>query len=84
MPKNIIGITRTEDQTELAKLYSLSSVFVNPSTEETFGLVAAEAMACGTPAIVTNSTACPEIINNNVGFIVPPNDSNAIYENIKK
>ena len=51
LPKNIIGITATENQNELAHLYSLANVFVNMSLEETFGLVTAEAMACGTPVI---------------------------------
>jgi len=61
MPPNIVGITRTENQQELAQLYSGADVFVNPSKEETFGLVTAEAMACGTPVVVYDSTACAEI-----------------------
>lgn len=61
MPSNIIGITRTENQQELAQLYSAANVFVNPSKEETFGLVTAEAMACGTPVVVYDSTACAEV-----------------------
>ena len=63
LPPNIIGIRRTENQTELAQLYSRANIFVNPSKEETFGLVTAEAMACGTPTIVYNSTACAEVID---------------------
>jgi glycosyltransferase involved in cell wall biosynthesis len=51
---------RTWDQEELIRLYTAADVFYNPSIEETFGLVTAEALACGTPAVVMNSTACPE------------------------
>lgn len=61
LPPHIIGIRRTENQKELAQLYSRANVFVNPSKEETFGLVTAEAMACGTPVIVYDSTACAEV-----------------------
>lgn len=73
LPKKIIGITKTENKTELVKLYSAANVFVNTSKEETFGLVTAEAMACGTPVIVYDSTACAEIIDKECGFIMPVN-----------
>lgn len=62
LPHNIICIERTEDRDELANLYSAANVFVNASREETFGLVTAEAMACGTPVVVFDSTACAEVI----------------------
>lgn len=60
LPANCIGIQSTWDREELVKIYSAADVFYNPSVEETFGLVTAEAIACGTPAVVMNSTACPE------------------------
>ncbi|MFA6308348.1 MAG: glycosyltransferase [Clostridia bacterium] len=84
LPKNIIGIARTENQTELAELYSTADVFVNCSTEETFGMVTAEAMACGTPVIAYDSTACAEIVDVNTGFIIKPHDIKSIYDAIKK
>lgn len=64
LPDGIIGIQRTQSIDELAELYSAAEVFVNPSREETFGLTTAEALACGTPAIVYKGTACEEIIAN--------------------
>lgn len=60
LPDNCLGKERTWDQEELIRLYTAADVFYNPSMEETFGLVTAEALACGTPAAVMNSTACPE------------------------
>ncbi len=66
-----ICIDRTESLDELAEYYSLADVFVNTSLEETFGLTTAEALACGTPAIVFGSTACPEIIDESTGICVP-------------
>ncbi len=49
---------------ELAALYNLASVFVLPSLREGFGLPVLEAMACGTPVIVSNRTSLPEIAGN--------------------
>lgn len=62
MPKNVIGLERTWNQQELIDIYSAADLFLNPSVEETFGLVTVEAMACGTPVVVVNSTASPELI----------------------
>lgn len=60
LPENCIGMERTWNQEELVQIYSAADVFYNPSVEETFGLVTAEAVACGTPAVVMDSTACSE------------------------
>lgn len=76
LPNNVTGMERTSNQQELIKFYSAADVFYNPSIEETFGLVTAEAMACGTPAVVMNSTACPElIINDDCGIVLDVNSS---------
>lgn len=82
LPDNMIGIARTESQAELAALYSAADVFVNPSKEETFGLVTAEAMACGTPVIVYDSTACAEIVRENHGVILSLCDTKKLRDAI--
>lgn len=82
LPKNIIGFIRTENVEELAELYSLADVYINTSVEETFGLTTAEALACGTPAIVYNSTACPEVIDKETGFLVEKQNIKGILEAI--
>lgn len=63
LPENITGIDGLWQPGQLTAYYSAADVFFNPSLEETFGLVTAEAIACGTPAVVMNSTACPEPLN---------------------
>jgi glycosyltransferase involved in cell wall biosynthesis len=52
--------------------------------EETFGLTTAEALACGTPAIVYNATACPEIICSKTGIVVEKNDINGLLRAINE
>lgn len=78
IPPNIIHIPYVETKSELAKLYSIADTYVHLSTEDTFGLVIAEAMSCGTPVIVYNATACPEIVGENCGYIVKPRDIEAV------
>ena len=83
LPDGMIGITRTQNQVELAQIYTAADVFVNPSREETFGLTTVEAVACGTPAIVFKNTACEEVVNQFGGVAVDPN-VDAIYSELIK
>lgn len=83
LPAGIIGIRRTASQSELAAIYSYADVFVNMSLEETLGMTTIEAMACGTPAIVNDSTACAEPLANGCGYKVHPNNLNEMIKYIK-
>jgi glycosyltransferase involved in cell wall biosynthesis len=49
------------DRADLPALYSLADVFSFPSLYEGFGLPVLEAMACGTPVLISNRGALPEI-----------------------
>lgn len=82
LPDNIIGLPPTNTPKELAKIYSVANWFINPSMEETMGLVTVEALACGTPAIVSNLTAVPEMIGPDCGIVVKKNDADGFYEAI--
>lgn len=59
-----------------AALYADAAAFLMPvKWEEPFGLVMAEAMACGTPVIGYRRGAVPEIVEDGVsGFVLEPND----------
>lgn len=70
LPKNIIGFRKTESFTQLQELYTKSDVIFNPNREVTFGLVTAEAMACGTPAIVLCDTAGEELVDEQTGYVI--------------
>lgn len=74
LPSNIISVGQIQNIEELCKFYSLSDVFINPSLQETFGKVSAEALCCGTPIIVNNATANPELVGPKCGYVVKNND----------
>ena len=79
----ILGLPRTNSMQELAEAYTAADVYVNPSTEETFGMTAMEARCCGTEAIVYQDTACEEIVNQFGGIAVPRGAGN-LYDAIQK
>ena len=82
LPDSITGIARTESAEELAGLYSLADIVLSLSYQETFGLTVVEGMACGTPGIVYNCTASPEIITETTGRVVKPGDLNDVLNAI--
>ena len=65
-------------QNELAGLFAAASVAVFPSRTEPFGLVALEALACGTPVVATDAGGLPDFINEEVGALVPVDDAEAL------
>lgn len=82
VPNTIIPIQRTESREELVEIYSEADIFINPSYEETMGLVTVEALACETPCVVYDRTAVPEVIDEECGIIVKAGDIDALYNAI--
>lgn len=74
LPKNIISIHRTNNQQELAKIYSAADLFVNPTREDTYPTVNMEAIACGTPVLTFRTGGSPEIPDNQTGCVVSVDD----------
>ncbi len=60
LPKNIIGIRRTNSPKELAEIYTAADVFVNPTYEDNYPTTNLEAQACGTPVITYRTGGSPE------------------------
>lgn len=81
--KNVITVPKTDSVETLVDYYSLADVFVQPSLQETFGKVTAEALACGTPVITFDSTANPELVGENCGAAVPFGDNAKMLAEIR-
>jgi len=77
-------VTFTGAIKDMPALYMLSDLVVAPSTKpEAFGRIAIEAQAMQRPIIVTNIGGYQEtIIDGKTGFLVPPNDIDALAEKI--
>ncbi len=70
-------------QDTLPYYYSAAEVVVMPSLYESFGMVALEAMACGTPVIASEVGGLGYLVQNDVtGFTVPDSDPTALCEKL--
>lgn len=81
--KNVNFIGRVPHDTVLPVYYRGASVFVLPSRYEPFGLTTLEAMASGTPPIVSNVAGSREVIVDGLnGFIVDTHDRKKLSQHI--
>lgn len=74
LPDRIISIACTQNQEELAEIYSAADIFVNPTWEDNFPTVNLEALACGTPIVTYKTGGSPESITESTGKVVPYKD----------
>lgn len=84
IPANIISIHRTQNQTELAEIYTAADVFANPTREDTFPTVNMESLACGTPVVTFRTGGSPEILDETCGSVVDCNDIDAMEMEIRR
>lgn len=82
LPQNIIAIHRTQNQTELAQIYSAADLLINATREDTYPTVNMESIACGTPVLTFDTGGSGEILDNTCGSIVPKNDIDSMYQEI--
>ena len=82
LPANIISIHRTENQEQLAEIYSAADLFVNPTREENFPTVNIESLACGTPVLTFRTGGSPEMLDETCGYVVEKDDLEALLQQI--
>ena len=82
LPERIISIHRTASLRELAQIYTAADLLVNPTREEVFGLVNAEALACGTPVLTFRTGGSPEVPDDTCGSVVEVGDTDALEKEI--
>ena len=78
-----VFLTGPATDSELPLLYNGARIFVFPSLYEGFGLPPLEAMACGTPVIVSNVSSLPEVVGD-AALLVDPLDLEAIASAIQR
>jgi len=82
--ENLVTFLGRRDQDTLPYYYSAAEVVVVPSHYESFGLVALEAMACGTPVIASETGGLVFLVRDGeTGFHVPTDDPGALAERLK-
>ena len=84
LPDSVLSIHRTQNQRELAEIYTAADVFVNPTREEAFGLVNIEALACGTPGVTFRTGGSPECYDETCGIVIDKNDIDAMEYEIRR
>lgn len=84
IPKNIIGIKRTNNSSELAGIYSGADIFLNPTLEDNYPTTNLEAIACGTYVISYDTGGCSETIRNCSGETVKKGDFEGLIKAIKR
>lgn len=68
---------------ERPRYYSMADIYVSPSLLEGLGITPVEALACGTPAVVTSASSGPEEVGD-AGLVVPPRDPAALAQAIQR
>lgn len=81
--ENILAISKTQNINELAELYSVCDIFINPTLEDNFPTTNLEALACGTPIITFDTGGSPESIDRSCGFVIDKGNINKLLQKIK-
>lgn len=84
VPENVILLGRIQDQQELARYYSMADVTVLTSKKETFSMVTAESMCCGTPVVGFRAGGPEEIALEQYSMFASFGDIHALIEEVCK
>lgn len=78
IPESIHHISHTNNQTELAEIYTAADCFVNPTYEDTYPTTNLESLSCSTPVITYLTGGSPESIKADCGVAVTQGDVKAL------
>lgn len=81
---NVKWIQYCTDSVELARFYRAADLFVHPGVQETFGLVALESQACGTPVVGIHGSYMDRIIFHEQEAWARENNAEALAEAIER
>lgn len=84
LASNVIPISHTHSQQELVQYYSLATITLLTSKLETFSMVCAESLSCGTPVIGYKAGAPEQISIADYSEFVPNGDVDALEQAIKR
>jgi glycogen synthase len=79
---DVVRFTGFLEDHDLRLHYAAADVAVAPSIYEPFGLVAVEAMACGTPVVVGDTGGLREIVSDGHGLSFPPQDADELADRL--
>lgn len=73
-----------EEAEGMAEFYRAADVYLHAAKNEAFGIVIAEAMACGLPVVATAVDGIPEVVDGGrAGHLVPAGDAGAMAEAVR-
>lgn len=84
LPSNVMARPVTTNRQELVELYNAADAVLNLSYEESFGLTTVEGLSCGTPAIVYDRTASPELVDESSGIVVKAGDIKSLRSAVQE
>jgi alpha-1,6-mannosyltransferase len=84
LPSNVRVLSFIGQRERLAAALASCDAFVHAGDQETFGLAALEAMACGIPVVGADEAGIAEIVTPECGVLVPPRDAEALAEGITR
>ncbi len=80
--EHAVTIVESVPHGKIPPWFRAADLCVLPSISEGFGLVAAEALACGRPVVATRSGGPEDIVKEGMGYLVPTKDPDALGEAI--